>query len=214
MNKKSEIRAAVKKYLLSEQGSRIIQKAEKLQKDGEYCRQFLHKIPGYEKAKTVFAYYPLPLEFPTLGLLREAAACGKTIGLPIVAGKDLMFKKVNFTNGNIDSVSKGRFGILEPSEKAETLFSPDSGFSKIKDMLPLVILVPGRAFGKDGSRLGRGGGFYDRFFKTLFQSVKRSSVTLAGVCFSGQIAGDRSIAVTIPMEEFDYPVDVVLTEEL
>lgn len=72
--------------------------------------------------------------------------------------------------------------------------------------LPLLILVPGRAFSKKGERMGRGGGFYDRFFEKLFKSIKKEEVCLAGLCFSGQILD------TIPMGEFDHPVDLVVTE--
>ncbi|MGF7108051.1 5-formyltetrahydrofolate cyclo-ligase [Treponema pedis] len=209
MDKKAEIRLAIKEYFLSPEGKTAIQRAENLQKDVNYCKKFLNKIPCYEKAKTILAYYPLKEEFPTLGLLNRAFSDGKTIALPVVTGKDLIFKKVNFVNGNIEPVIKGCFGILEPSEKAEPIFYTNGNTSEINgDILPLIILVPGRAFGKKGERLGRGGGFYDRFFKKLFQCVDKNSVALIGICFSGQITDG------IPMEEFDYFVNSVLTEEL
>jgi len=215
---KSELRAAIKNYFLSAEGIAAMQKAESLQNSSEYCKRFLTSIPSYDKAKTVFAYYPLKPEFPTLGLLKQAVLDGKIIGLPLVSNKDLIFKKVNFIDGIVSPVRSGCFGILEPAEEAETLFPIISGKNKTenyKKLLPLIILVPGRAFEKNGSRLGRGGGFYDRFFYKLFRLIDRSAVTLAGVCFSGQVVNTGktgSVPIKIPMEKFDFPVDLVLTE--
>jgi len=45
-----------------------------------------------------------------------------------------------------------------------------------------LLLVPGLAFTRDGCRLGRGGGFYDRFLAELPASTMK-----LGVCFDEQI---------------------------
>lgn len=65
-----------------------------------------------------------------------------------------------------------------------------------------LVLVPGLAFDLAGNRLGRGGGFYDRFLETL--SLPRP--TLCGVCFSCQIAP------VVPCESHDARVDFLLSE--
>ena len=66
---------------------------------------------------------------------------------------------------------------------------------------PDVVLIPGVAFTAEGSRLGRGGGFYDRFLCSLPKSTLR-----IGVCFSTQIMP------VLPIERHDEPVSVLLTE--
>ena len=66
---------------------------------------------------------------------------------------------------------------------------------------PDVVLIPGVAFTAEGSRLGRGGGFYDRFLRGLPQSTLR-----IGVCFSTQIMP------VLPIERHDEPVSFLLTE--
>ncbi len=66
---------------------------------------------------------------------------------------------------------------------------------------PAVVLIPGVAFTAEGSRLGRGGGFYDRFLRTLPKSTLR-----IGVCFSAQIKQ------VLPTERHDEPVSFLLTE--
>jgi 5,10-methenyltetrahydrofolate synthetase len=62
-----------------------------------------------------------------------------------------------------------------------------------------IILVPGLAFTRAGGRLGRGGGFYDRFLNGL----ERGAVLVWGVCFRGQMVEE------LPLEEHDQRVDRV-----
>ena len=204
---KAKVRKLIKEYFKSPEGIQLIQKTEELQNTEEYCKDFLNKIPKYGEAKTVFAYYPINEEFPTLGLLRQAAEDKKTIALPLVVDKDLVFKKMELRKGKIEPVQIGSFGIMEPAEDALNLFPQTQEEKKTAPLeLPLLILVPGRTFSKKGERMGRGGGFYDRFFEKLFKSIKKEDVCLAGLCFSGQILNK------IPMGEFDHPVDLVVTE--
>lgn len=66
---------------------------------------------------------------------------------------------------------------------------------------PAVVLIPGVAFTAEGVRLGRGGGFYDRFLRTLPKSTLR-----IGVGFSTQVTQ------VLPIEEHDEPVSYLLTE--
>ena len=64
-----------------------------------------------------------------------------------------------------------------------------------------LILVPGVAFSRDGWRLGRGGGFYDRLL-----AGRSTETTALGICFEVQIAK------ALPLEEHDLKVDAVVTE--
>ena len=64
-----------------------------------------------------------------------------------------------------------------------------------------LILVPGLAFTRDGRRLGRGGGFYDRYLAGLSAPTVK-----LGVCFHGQLRE------TLPEEAHDQRVDAVATE--
>ncbi|UTY31764.1 5-formyltetrahydrofolate cyclo-ligase [Treponema putidum] len=204
---KTKVRNLIKEYFKSPDGKKLIQKTEELQTSQNYCKDFLNKIPKYSEAKTVFAYHPIKEEFPTLGLLKQAYSDKKTIALPLVSDNDLIFKKMQFKDGKIEPVQAGIFGIMEPPEKAFNLFPQTEEEKALHPLeLPLLILVPGRAFSKKGERMGRGGGFYDRFFEKLFKSIKKEEVCLAGLCFSGQIL-DK-----IPIGDFDYPVDLVITE--
>ncbi len=209
--KKAIIRKEIKTFFSSDKGKEIISNAKALQTSEDYCKAFLNKIPEYKFAKTIFAYYPLPPEFPTLGLLKQADKDGKTIAIPLVDNKDLIFKQVKFLDGNLSPVQKGSFGVFEPTEEAKIIFpggvSSNKGVPNGELEFPLIVLVPGRAFSNDGKRLGWGGGFYDRFLQKLFAKYSKP-IRLVGLCFSEQICDD------IPCEEFDCKVDLVLTEKL
>ena len=68
-----------------------------------------------------------------------------------------------------------------------------------KEKIDLVV-VPGVAFTKSGSRLGRGKGFYDRFLKELPRRIKR-----VGLAYDIQITED------LPVAPHDSPIDIIIT---
>ena len=84
-------------------------------------------------------------------------------------------------------LEKGMYGIPEPGDDC-----PVVGADRID-----LAVVPGYAFDMDGGRLGKGGGYYDRFLKD-FQGFK------AGICPAG------CLVHKVPMEEWDIRVDITL----
>ena len=72
----------------------------------------------------------------------------------------------------------------------------DSG----EEVFPEILVVPGLSFSSSGERLGRGGGFYDRYL----QSFNGTSV---GICYEGQLRNQ------LPVESHDQTVSVVVTEK-
>ena len=86
----------------------------------------------------------------------------------------------------------GAYGIAEPSVDSPVA-APE---------LLQVILVPGAAFTTKGGRLGMGGGYYDRYLKTL-----PSSVLIVGVGY------DWQIVPCVFSETHDITMTHVLTEE-
>lgn len=76
------------------------------------------------------------------------------------------------------------------------LRQPRPGFPEVR---PDVIVVPGRAFDRAGRRLGRGRGHYDRLLEGL------PGVPTVGVCLDAQLVDE------VPVDEWDRPVDRVLT---
>ncbi len=202
---KKELRKQIRNSLKSTSGLNIIEKTKMRFDNENECKMFLRKIPAYKDAKTIFAYLPLWDEFPTEGILKAAFSDGKQIGLPVVQGKDILFRKVSFKGlENTESIKSGSFGIPEPTETCPLLYP----VSDISSLLPLIILTPGRAFTKHGERMGRGGGFYDVFFSSLFAKAGnlRSKITTAGICYRMQIISE------LPVDSHDIKVDIVITE--
>lgn len=66
---------------------------------------------------------------------------------------------------------------------------------------PAALVVPGRAFTRQGGRLGRGAGFYDRALSALPQGLK------IGYCFEFQRLQE------LPLEPHDEPVDWLVTDQ-
>lgn len=62
------------------------------------------------------------------------------------------------------------------------------------------LLVPGLVFNKNGNRLGKGKGFYDK-------TLEHYSGKKVGICFDFQISSD-----TLPTEVHDVKVDYLITE--
>ena len=63
-----------------------------------------------------------------------------------------------------------------------------------------TILVPGLGFTQNGERLGRGGGYYDKFLATC-----KSRTKLIGICFKEQIINN------LPREKHDRLVTNIVT---
>lgn len=134
-------------------------------------------------ARTILAYHSLPDEVFTHDLIRRHSAT-KTILLPKVIGDGDM--EIRRYTGEED-IKQGAFGIMEPCGE---LFTDCS-------LIDLAI-IPGMAFDRQGNRLGRGKGYYDRFLSRAHNIYK------VGICFPFQMV-ER-----IPTEPTDIAMDEVL----
>jgi 5-formyltetrahydrofolate cyclo-ligase len=65
-----------------------------------------------------------------------------------------------------------------------------------------VVILPGVAFSRSGSRLGQGGGWYDRFLAQI-----RPDCAVVGVAFTEQLLDD------LPVEDHDITMHHVVTQE-
>lgn len=147
--------------------------------------QQLAAHPQFAGARTILLYHALPDEVDTRTFIREWSG-RKQILLPVVTGNELILK----TYLNEEMLHDGSFGIMEPEGEIFT------DMSKID-----LAVIPGMAFDKEGNRLGRGKGFYDR----LLHQLKDYSIYKIGICFDYQFLDH------IPTEPHDIPVDEVIT---
>jgi ribonuclease D len=136
-------------------------------------------VTGY-----IAAFYPTELE-PQIVPFLEKLAAEKSLLLPMVLNRQNMeFVQVQCLEKDLQA---GAFGIMEP--KVNLPAFEDS---------PAAFLVPGVVFGKDGSRMGHGTGYYDRFL-TIFKGIPR-----LGIAYSVQI---RS---SLPQNATDIRMNEVL----
>lgn len=146
----------------------------------------LLSLPELARARAVLAYAAL-LEEPDLAtafaLLRER---GTAVVYPRVAGTRALTLHV----ASETDLAPGTYGIREPAADAPMVAA---------DGLDAIVL-PGLAFDRSGVRLGHGGGFYDTLLEGLPPRIAR-----IGVAFDAQIRD------TLPREEHDALVDVVVT---
>lgn len=82
--------------------------------------------------------------------------------------------------------------------------TPRDGAFEIEPVTIRAVLVPGLGFDESGNRLGRGGGYYDRFLATVAQQAPEAA--FIGVCWSEQVVE------TVPAGPLDVAVHMLLTE--
>lgn len=144
---KAQIRSKILKRLK-------IQKEEDRNRKSKLIKDKLLRNKVFKKAKVVMFYIAFGGEVNTEEMIREAIKLGKLICVPILRkDKEIMQPAIFKDHAKL---KKGPYGVLEPV--TEALVDPEE--------LDLIV-VPGLAFDKRGSRLGRGKGCYDRFLGTL-----------------------------------------------
>lgn len=156
----------------------------------------LVELPAYIKSGTVLGYMSFGAEFATDAWLGKARRDGKEVWLPRVNRhtKQLDLYKV----GDLQrDVAPGAWDIPEPvAERCKRM----DELEKID-----FILLPGVAFGRDGARLGYGGGFYDKLLARI-ESRRKNMPVLGAAAFAMQVIEG------IPMESYDRRVEWLLTE--
>ncbi len=142
----------------------------------------IEALPVFQSAKTILLYYPVQNEVDVLPLVKRYKH-EKTILFPVSHRRGMT---VHPYAGNA-MMHRGKFGIPEPTTPA------------YEGTIDLMI-IPAVAFDKKGRRLGRGGGYYDRFIK----KIKNHTFTL-GVAYDFQLIDE------VPSARHDQRVQGVVT---
>ena len=142
----------------------------------------VEKILKNEKflnSKKIFAFAPTNFEINFSRIFADFPA--KKFFFPRIEKNKMEFFAANFCD-----LKKNKFGILAPKKNLKNL-----------EKNPDFVFVPALAADKNFFRLGRGGGFFDRFL------VKNSAPTLA-------ILPDFAVFEKIPVESHDEKIDEIL----
>ena len=138
----------------------------------------------------VAGYWPIQSEINPFPLMQMFEERGYDLALPVLnptgSGYEMRFRR--FRLG--DPLVPGPFGIREPGEVAP-------------DVEPDMLLMPMLGFDGAGTRLGYGGGYFDRALAAL---RAQKPVMAYGVAFSAQQLAE------IPCEEHDQRLDGIFTE--
>ena len=184
---KSDIRKYIKTLTLNNI-STLASSSQKI------CKKIIES-EEYKNAAEIYAYMALPDEVDLSEVIKQAVKDGKRVALPKIISKEdgiMEFFYLDSQKTLAQQTSNGAYGILEPDESMPAVPEP---------ALKTLILVPGRAFTKDGLRLGRGKGYYDRFLA----KKRLPNITVAGVCFEFQVLPE------LPTTPNDIKMDVVFT---
>lgn len=159
---------------------RRMMSAEERTAQSELILSQLEKMTVFREAKTVLLYYPKNNEVDVLPLFKRYKR-DKVLLLPVTHRNGMT---ANPYEGN-DKMHRGKVGIPEPTTP------PFEGNID-------VIIVPAVAFDKEGNRLGRGGGYYDRFLK------KQSHATFIGVGYDFQLVDE------VPVRKHDQKMHRII----
>jgi 5-formyltetrahydrofolate cyclo-ligase len=154
---------------------------------GSAVAELATELAAFRAAPVVLLYAATDHEVPTDALVDAARRAGKRVFLPRLRGHALSFAE--YREG--ESLVRGTLGIPEPVGIA---LEPSAAATAIA-------FVPLLAWDAAGSRVGRGGGHYDRAFSGAARPV---CVVGLGYAFQQQ--------AQLPRDPWDLRLDWVVTE--
>ena len=146
----------------------------------------LFELKEIQDANVVFAYISYATEVMTHEILKKLLAEGKKVVVPKILSSKKMVAQ-HFVSW--DDLKPGTLGILTP-KNGEITHEPVD-----------VAITPGLGFTEQGHRIGFGAGYYDRWFATHEVRLKVA------------IAFEEQVIESLPTEDTDIPVDLILTEK-
>ena len=142
----------------------------------------------WQESNVIHTFLPQNTEPNTFYLVQEALQSKRRVQVPKVDGP---FHLSHHWLKDIKLLKKSSWGIPEIQDTAASV----ADLSEID-----LVLVPGLAFSRKGTRLGQGRGYYDRFLSQL------NGATTLGVGFDWQLLDH------IPEELHDTRLDGIATE--
>ena len=146
-------------------------------------------LPEWQSARHVLLYLAFGNEISVEPLAADEAASRQFYAPRCAKGRQLEIYP--FVPGETPLVP-GPWGIREP----DPAFAPPADVGLLD-----LVLVPSLLLSRDGTRLGYGGGYYDRFLPRL-----------PARCVTVGVAPNALVVPTLPREAWDIPLDIVVTE--
>ena len=146
-------------------------------------------LPEFISAPRVFVYLSIGREPDTRALIRYCWAQGKIVAIPHDYKKDgvMCFALLDRP---IEALQSGTFGIPVLPDEAERLVPRKDD----------IIIVPALCFDENAYRLGRGGGYYDRY-------LAEHRVFSVGLC------REKLLLSAVPRDAYDRRTDAIITDK-
>lgn len=159
--------------------------SEKSEKDFKIAERVLNSA-RVKNSDNILIYVSYGSETDTHFIIEKLLESGKNVAVPRCLENGIMeFIYIK----SLDELSAGAYGISEPSGNNKALITEDT-----------ICIVPAFSFASDGTRLGYGGGYYDRF-------LEKSEIYTIGICY------DEMFSESLPSEKHDIKIKTVITEE-
>ena len=159
--------------------AKLSDKAEQSEKIAELLQNV--ELPN----GSICVYNSLPSEVDTKTII-EYFCQSRDVYLPVVEGEDMSLVKVDKNTRYIEA----KWGIYEPIGKR---FSPS-------EIRPAVTVTPLLGADKKLNRLGKGKGYYDRYFQAI-------DTFKVGLAFREQVIDE------VICESWDKPLDMLITSD-
>ena len=181
-----------KKKFLREKVKRLLNKysLSLLKEKSKLIESHLFSLPEYRNSRLIMFYVSMDKEVYTHDMIKIALNEKKEIAVPLILESQNIMLSCKISD--LTDLEPGPWDILQPiKERIQNV--PVSSLD--------LIVVPGIAFDRNGNRLGRGKGFYDRFLHLISPETVK-----IGLAFSSHIVEQ------IPTKEYDVAVDKIVTE--
>ncbi len=161
---------------------------QRAEKSKNACKALI-ETPQFQDSSVVMMYLSMPHEIDTTDAILHAWQLGKVVVVPKIFWKDghMLPVQVNSLDAEFSSGISG-------------LRNPVKGEPMPLEIIDLVV-TPGLGFDRNGNRLGRGGGYYDKFF-----AHERLKADKCGFAFAEQMVED------VPVNGHDAPVNFLVTD--
>lgn len=158
----------------------------------------LFSIKWFKMADSILLYVSFRSEVNTMNYLEDIITSGKRLVLPRVDTRHRNLRL--FEVSNTDELSPGYMGIPEPKISR----AREVSLSEID-----LVIIPGTGFDVSGSRIGYGGGYYDRLLSYESKQLARVERHIPTVA----LAFEEQIGENIPAEPHDIKVDRIVTDK-
>lgn len=178
--KKKELRSRLRKARRELDREVLYRESQKL------CLRLL-ELPELQSARTVFCYVSYGGEVETHRLIENLLSQGKRVLVPRCRENGMMDCVPIDT---LEQLTRGKMGILEPSAELGTVDARSVEFA----------VIPAVGCGLDGTRLGQGGGYYDRFLEQVD-------------CDQAVLCLEDFLLPSVPTEPHDRKMKCIITQQ-